>query len=542
LSRWPLAVDLALAAAAGALLGVPLTHTALWPLSLACIGALYARGSRVGTRRAALLGWLYGLCWLASSVWWLYISMHRYGGLFAPLAAAAVLLLSAALGVFVAAALWLFARLRRGRAASDALLFAGCWLLAELARGVVFTGFPWGASGYTQIDGPLAALAPWVGVYGIGAVAAWVAAALAEALSRAFAHGAGTRAFAHATIAVALLIGLALAPRAEFSVASDRLSVALLQSNVAQDEKFSAEQLPQELAWVATQLDASTADLTVTPETAVPLLPAQLDEFDPRYWPALQRRFGVDTRSRHTAPALREGASAAWGGPAPRPGGGAQAALVGVPLGDYEHGYTNSVVGLSSGGDYRYDKHHLVPFGEFIPVGFHWFVALMDIPLGDFSRGPLTAPPFAVKGQRVSPNICYEDLFGEELAALFADEARAPTVLANVSNIAWFGDSVAVGQHLNISRMRTLELQRPMLRATNTGATAIIDHRGRVTAMLPPFTQGVLRGEVEGRTGLTPFARWAAHAGLWPLALLGVLLVLLAAARRTRPVKSGALV
>ena len=202
----------------------------------------------------------------------------------------------------------------------------------------------------------------------------------------------------------------------------------------------------------------------------------------------------------------------------------------------FERGYTNSVAGLSSAGEYRYDKYHLVPFGEFIPSGFRWFTAMMNIPLGDFARGVVDPPSFAVGAQRVAPNICYEDLFGEELARRFADPATAPTVLVNLSNIGWFGDTIATVQHLNISRMRALEFQRPMIRATNTGATAIVDHRGVVQAMLPPHTRGVLTGSVQGRDGITPFAWWAARAGLWPLAL-GALLVVLAAAWRKRPTR-----
>ena len=145
----------------------------------------------------------------------------------------------------------------------------------------------------------------------------------------------------------------------------------------------------------------------------------------------------------------------------------------------------------------------------------------MNIPLGDFDRGALGAPAFAVDGQRVAPNICYEDLFGEEIAAGFTEAARAPTILVNLSNIGWFGDTIAVAQHLNISRMRTLEFERPMLRATNTGATAVIDHHGAVSASLKPYTRGVLEASVQGRDGLTPFARWASAFGLWPLWLLG---------------------
>ena len=144
------------------------------------------------------------------------------------------------------------------------------------------------------------------------------------------------------------------------------------------------------------------------------------------------------------------------------------------------------------GGVYRYDKHHLVPFGEFIPTGFHWFTELMRIPLGDFNRGVLGPPSFAFHGERIAPNICYEDLFGEELAARFASPwtKHAPTIFANISNIGWFGDTIAIDQHLQISRLRTLEFQRPMLRATNTGATAVIDHRGVVTARSPPLHAG----------------------------------------------------
>jgi len=216
------------------------------------------------------------------------------------------------------------------------------------------------------------------------------------------------------------------------------------------------------------------------------------------------------------------------------------AALVGLPLGDPQHGYTNSAAGVSAhsarlpGGWYRYDKHHLVPFGEFVPTGFHWFVRLMDIPLGDFNRGPLAAPSFEVRGERVAPNICYEDLFGEELAQRFGDPAQAPTLFANISNIAWFGRTIAVEQHLRISRLRALEFEHPMIRATNTGATAVIDHHGRVVAALEPWTQGTLDAEVEGRQGLTPYARWASAFDLWPAWLVGAGVVAVAWRRRPR--------
>ena len=494
------------AAALGALQTLAFVHTAwAWPLPILTLAWLVTRLDVARPARAALLGLAYGTGWLAAGVWWLFISMHRYGGLPAALAALAVLALALALSLYLALAAAAYARWRCGRVLVDVPLFAALWLLAELARGVLFTGFPWVASGYAMVDAPLAALAPWVGVYGIGAAVAALAALLAALLvQRAW------RAWRGLAAAGVLLAALALAGPGEHTAGSGRLTLALVQTNVAQDEKFAADRLPQALADLARALLEARASLVVAPETAVPLLPFQLDEFAPGYWAQLRAHFSDPAR----------------------------AALVGVPLGDFDRGYTNSVLALAAGSDYRYDKHHLVPFGEFIPRGFRWFTEAMNIPLGDFTRGVVDPPSFAFAGQRIAPHICYEDLFGEELARRFADPARAPTLLANLSNIGWFGDTIAITQHLNISRLRALEFQRPVIRATNTGATAIVDHRGRVAAQLAPHTRGVLHGEVEGRQGLTPYARWAAHAGLAPLALLAALVGVAAVVARRSSARS----
>jgi len=277
-----------------------------------------------------------------------------------------------------------------------------------------------------------------------------------------------------------------------------------MQGNIPQDEKFQpGTGVPIALRWYAEQLRDAKAQLVVAPETAIPMLPDQLPD---GYWEAVRGRFAQ----------------------------GGQAALLGIPLGSFSEGYTNSVVGLKAGlaGTYRYDKFHLVPFGEFIPPLFKWFTEMMNIPLGDFARGAVKQASFEWQGQRLAPNICYEDLFGEDLAARFGDAAQAPTMFVNVSNIGWFGDSIAIDQHLQISRMRALEFQRPMIRATNTGATVIIDAQGRVAQSLPRLTRAVLTGEVRGAQGITPYAAWMARLGLWPL-WAGALLLVLVSRRRS---------
>lgn len=512
---WPLWADLLLAALAGGIHACSFApQDAPW-LQLGCVAVLAWRvGASASAARAALLGGLFSTAWLIGGVWWLFISLHRYGELPAWLAALAVLLLCAALSLYLAAAMATWNTLRSGRVLLDSALFAALWLLAELARALIFTGFPWVAAGYAHTDGALAALAPWIGVYGIGAVSAAVAALLAASLAPWADQRAGPDAAAGsrqrragALLVAALLWWAPLTLPAHFTQPSGTLQVALLQTNVPQDEKFAPERQPESIGWTLRALVDAPGDLVVAPETAIPLLPEQLP---PDFWSALADRFAE----------------------------GRRAALVGLPLGDYTKGYTNSVAGLSAAarsqplGFYRYDKHHLVPFGEFIPLGFRWFVDLMNMPLGDFARGPLVAPSFDVQGaesvERVAPNICYEDLFGEELAARFVEPVTAPTILANVSNIAWFGKSVAIDQHLQISRLRSLELQRPMIRATNTGATAVIDHTGKVTHSIAPHTRGVLQGRVEGRHGVTPFAWWAGRFGLWPM--LAIAFAVLAAA------------
>lgn len=466
----------------------------------------------VSWRAAAGFAGLFATAWLAATVWWLFISLHQFGGLPAPLAVLAVLALALGLALFYALVGAVFWRFVSAGSTLAALVFAALWTLAEIARGTWFTGFPWGAGGYTQLDGPLAAYAPWVGVYGVGAVATW----LGFALSQIFASGRWQRMTVIAVLALPTVAQMGPEQGKNFgrvnSTSSGELSLALLQGNIGQGEKFdNSKGVPEALAWYGEQLRVARAALVIAPETAIPVLPQQLPD---AYWQALTGRFAT----------------------------GEQAALLGIPLGDFQNGYTNSVIGLkpakSAAGNggaslapspgslvYRYNKHHLVPFGEFIPPLFRWFTNALNIPLGDFERGALAQPSFEWAGQRLAPNICYEDLFGEELAQRFVDANSSPTILVNFSNLAWFGDTVALHQHLHISRMRALELARPMVRATNTGATVVIDHEGQVLHHLPHGQRAVLLATVQGRHGTTFYANWAGRWGLMPLVVVLLLVV-----------------
>ena len=488
-------------------------------LALATLVTLMQRCSSV--RHSALLGWLFATAMQCGTWWWLFISLHTYGGLAAPLTVLAILGLAAFLGLYYALVCAVFAVLAPMNRIGNAILFAALWLLAELARVAFFTGFPWGEGGYAQLDGPVADLAKLVGVHGLTFLAALMAAGFSALLRK---PGWTASAVVATGLLLAWFTSMALRvdtgrpsaftsahPVVLSGAAPQAFTVTLLQGNIPQDEKFQGNKgVPEALKWYGEQLREAKTALVVTPETAIPVLPAQLPS---GYAEALLSRF--------TAPAAA---------------GTSTAALIGIPLGSSEQGYTNSVIGLkppalgtgpTDGVNYRYDKHHLVPFGEFVHPLFKWYLTMVNIPLSDFNRGAVSQPSFDWQGQRLAPNICYEDLFGEELATRFIDPATSPTVFVNISNIGWFGNTVAIDQHLNISRMRALEFERPMIRATNTGATVIIDYRGQVTHALPRHTRGVLEGDVEGRSGITPYAWWASRFGLmpWWLAIFAIVLV-----------------
>ncbi len=466
----------ALAGAGGVLAFAPFGY---WPLQLVSLAILFYQVLRGATvKSGALIGWAYGFGWSVAGVHWLYVAMHTFGGMAAPLAALALALLAVLMGAYTALAMagaaWLRRRWLLSLPQMNLLLLPATWAWSEWARGWLFTGFPWVSAGYAHNISPLAGFAPVIGVYGLS----WLAALCAGALLL-LAHP--SRWIASGLLALTFGAGFALQFVTWTHAEGSLLSVRLLQGNVAQDEKFNGAHLGQALQMYANAITAERADLIATPETALALFPSQL----PAGYLARLARYAQLSNSH---------------------------LLIGIPLAESATVYSNSVLGFSPAPEsklYRYDKHHLVPFGEFIPAGFRWFVDLMAIPLGDFTRGPVVQAPFQVKDQRVLPNICYEDLFGEEIAEQLSApngaRQRPASILLNVSNLAWYGDSIAIAQHLQISQMRSLETGRPMLRATNTGATAVIDGRGQLISRLAPNSRGTLAATVQGMAGMTPY-------------------------------------
>ncbi|MCG2583484.1 apolipoprotein N-acyltransferase [Massilia sp. TS11] len=485
----PLLRAMGLAMAAGAASVFAFAPFGNWWLAIASIGFLfYQVGLVPAPRRAAWIGWAFGLGWSVAGMHWLHVAMHRFGNLPWLLAAVAVVLLGCYMGLFfsaaMAAASWLRQRFAIGIAWFFLAVLPACWSLGEWVRGWLFTGIPWVSSGYVHTTSPLASLAPVFGVYGLGWATALCGGALVMLIQRQRWAGIGALA---AVAAAAVGFGQI----AWTSPSGNAISVRLNQGNIAQSEKFDAARIDSALLLYRDLLTRQPADLVAAPETAIVLFPQQLP---PGYLDSLAA-YARDSRS---------------------------ALLFGIPLADSPSRYANSVLGFApEGGSYRYDKRHLVPFGEFIPPGFRWFTELMRIPLGDFTPGGPVQPAMAVRDQRVLPNICYEDLFGEEIAANLRASAAPATILLNVSNMAWYGESVAIPQHLQLSQMRALETGRPVLRATNNGATAIIDADGQVRQMLPFYQRGTLSGTVQGRQGLTPYVR-VGNAGVLLLCLLAV--------------------
>lgn len=509
--RWRRLALAVVAATAGTVNALCFAPANLPYLELAALGVCFVLALRAeGPRVAFGIGFAFGLGWFGVGVSWVYISLHHYGELWAPLAALATCALVAFLALYPALALLAASVIGAPSSARRMLALVGTWTLAEWLRGVILGGLPWLSTGYAHTDGVLAGFAPIIGVYGVGAAAALVVAVPAWAWlrlpRRSWILLSGTLA------SLALLAAGALLREQSWTQAhGPPIRVRLVQGNIPQDVKFAESGLDEALARYLPALQigpkgvsseaAAHIDLIVFPESAFPVAVNNLPE---------------EVLDALTDARLRNGAALIFG------------AFIVEP----EERYFNSAIGFD--GDtlkpQRYSKRHLVPFGEFIPFGFRWFVDLMRIPIGDQQRGERFQPPLALAGQQIAVTICFEDLFGGEVLDAWHGAQREPTMLLNLSNLAWFDDSLALSQHLQISRMRALETARPLLAATNTGITAIIDARGQVTAQLAVQTQGKLEGIVQATQGTTPFIR----TGNRPIVIASALVLFTLALLRLR--------
>jgi apolipoprotein N-acyltransferase len=486
--RFPLVSFLAGALAVGGF--APLN---LWPLPLMSLAMLFGLLMRASTRRAGFMtGLTWGLGFFLTGVSWIYVSLSVYGGMPVGLAGLATLLFCSVLALFPALVGALQARWLISPTLKLLLGLPLLWGMSEWVRGWVFTGFPWLTLGYSQVPAsPLAGYAPVLGVYGVSFVMALIAALLAWSLGPR--RRPGSRVWAITALLALGVGGQGLRGVVWTTPVGVPSSVVLLQGNIAQDMKWQPDVTRATLDSYARMAAATPAQLIVLPETALPLFEAELPDA---------------YRARLTAIGQNNGGDI----------------LAGLPTGSLDRAYYNSVISLGRAPSQRYSKVHLVPFGEYIPLKslWGWVISVLHIPLSDFARGAPDQRPLAIGGQQVAVNICYEDAFGEEIIR----QLPAATVLVNVSNMAWFGDSFAPLQHAQMSQMRALETGRMMLRATNTGLTAIINPQGYVLASLPPFTSGSLGGSIQGYAGSTPYVRWgnAAVLALWGLLGTGLLL------------------
>ncbi len=443
-----------------------------WWLAPLIVAATTLLWQRLAPRTAFRAGFAFGFSAFLAGTYWIYISVAIFGQ--APLWLALLLMLGLVLimAVYYGAIGWTLARLLPALPPLMALaVVPACWALAEWARGWILSGFPWLSLGYSQLDAPYTGLAPLFGVYGVSVAVAIVGVALTQLLSRrALPTIAAIVAIGAVTVAGGWLRTLAFS-----EPTGETVRVALVQGAVTQDQKWLPEQFQPTLDLYRRMTLASTAaDVVIWPEVAMPARRGQLDAYFAELDVTLQR---TDT-------------ALAFG------------------IIDYDANaqrYYNAMLteGNAAG---RYRKHHLVPFGEYFPVPsfIREWMKMMSLPYADMASGAARQPPMTLAGRPVAGSICYEDAFATEQHYMFP----AAEYIVNITNDAWFGESIAPYHHLDIARFRSLETGRAQLRVANTGISAIIGPDGSLQATLGLFEENVLRGSIEPRRGLTPYIRW----------------------------------
>jgi apolipoprotein N-acyltransferase len=443
-------------------------------------------------RRAAFRVFVYGLGMFGSGISWVYNSLHDFGSASVFVSALITASLVLACSAVIAAGFWLYARWRSGTLLFDSLLlFPVAWILGEWLRSWILTGFPWLLLGHSQVDGVLAGYAPLVGTLGVG----FVLAALAGVVVTLLMGSARDRIVAACSALAILAAGVPLGRAHWVESTGDRLEVALVQGNIPQILKLEPEHLAYNIArYRELSGPHHDADLIIWPETAVPSFKHRVEAaLEP-----LQRELSVH---------------------------GVEL-ITGIFVYDFGHKlYYNSLYKLGTGE--VYSKQHLVPFGEYMPLRclLEFMSRFINIPMSDIAPvDNLGLMPVA--GHTAGLSICYESAY----AWIFRAQLPQAGFFVNASNDAWFGDSLAPHQHMEIARMRALEAGRYLLRATNNGISAVIGPDGAVLRRSPQFQEFVIRGEIEILGGATPYAA----AGDWPVLLLLALILLVAVVRGRR--------
>ena len=418
----------------------------------------------------------FGIGYFVAGLWWLYISLHDVGGMNVLLSCMAVFLLSTYVAFYFSIAC-LSIRFFTSSYRSG-LFLASCWVLGEYLREEIFTGFPWMGFAEAQVNGPFASIAPFFGGLACTFLVIWTSWEIFQLKQR----------LKISVISIATVLTISqLAGLISFTQPfGEPVSIRLIQGNFEQSLKFNPLEINRQIDFYASEIKRQKANLVIIPETAFP-------------WPQNNLPVGLmnylQDFSNSSSSNLLLG-------------------LIGEVRTDKGLQYTNRATGLSPNTDpYQYDKSHLVPFGEFIPPGFRWFVQAFNVPMSDFARGSLKQEPFKISRKdqpaiHAAITICYEDVFGGELASRIQNSQTPVNLLINMTNLAWFGQSQAPTQQLRLSQMRSLETGLPALRATNTGITAVLGADGKILAALPEFTQASLSIQVQPYAGKTPYVIW----------------------------------
>ena len=460
-----------------------LAPLAILPLLYICL--------TVAPRDAAGHAFWYGFGLFLTGTYWIYISVHVYGNAALWIALLLMVALALLMASVIAVGGWIMNRLSHGE--PWLLVFVGpaAWMLVEWVRSWVLTGFPWMALGYAQIDTPLAGWAPVLGVYGVSFMLVLSTAAIIATLMAGTARG---RIVGVSTVVLPWVIGGILTFVDWTEADGQPVRATILQAGVSQDQKWERDQLlPIMQYYHSATLAAADSAIVLWPEVAIPALNDQVESFITR----------VETDARLNG----------------------QNILFGILERSFERSVDgriyNSVMLVGTDERQSYRKRHLVPFGEYFPVpdGVRAWMKMQNLPHADLAKGAEVQPLLtAVDGTQFGVAICYEDAYGAEQLYALPDAG----ILINVSNDAWFGDSIAPHQHLEIARMRSLEFGRPALRSTNTGISAFIAFDGELELTGEQFVAEILSGDIQPRRGMTPYA----GGGNWPiiglsLAILG---------------------